>query len=143
MSINTKAVVSVAEMARMVGMSRARFYQLIGSAFPPPVYDVSTRRPFYVEEMQAMCLEVRRRNCGIDGHPILFYCRRSAITTPKKKSSPKTTSHTDLLEALKGLGLVTTAIQVEAVLNEVFPKGTQNVAPGEVVRAIFIKLRTS
>jgi hypothetical protein len=143
MSINTKAVVSVAEMARMVGMSRARFYQLIGSAFPPPVYDVSTRRPFYVEEMQTMCLEVRRRNCGIDGHPILFYCRRPAISTPKKKSSPKTACHADLIEALKGLGLVTTAIQVDAVLNEVFPKGTHNVASGEVVRAIFIKLRTS
>ncbi|MDB5338019.1 MAG: hypothetical protein JWN70_3638 [Planctomycetaceae bacterium] len=127
----------------MVGMSRARFYQLIGSAFPPPVYDVSTRRPFYVEEMQTMCLEVRRRNCGIDGHPILFYCRRPAINTPKKKSSPKTNSHADLIETLKGLGLVTTAAQVEAVLKDIFPKGTQNVAPGEVVRAIFIKLKSS
>ena len=30
----TKAVVSVAEMARMVGLSRARFYQLVGTTFP-------------------------------------------------------------------------------------------------------------
>ena len=32
----TKAAVSVAEMARMVGLSRSRFYQLIGTAFPQP-----------------------------------------------------------------------------------------------------------
>ena len=72
----TKAAVTVAEMARMVGLSRARFYQLLGTAFPFPVYDVSTRRPAYVEEQQRVCLEVRRRNCGIDGKPVLFYARR-------------------------------------------------------------------
>ena len=32
------------------------------------------RRPFYHEELQAVCLDVRRRNCGIDGKPVLFYC---------------------------------------------------------------------
>ena len=36
MSVEIKAAVSVAEMARMVGLSRARFYQLVGSAFPHP-----------------------------------------------------------------------------------------------------------
>ena len=72
MNIETKAAVTVAEMSRMCGLSRARFYQLIGNTFPWPVYDVATRRPFYDEEAQRMCLEVRRRNCGVDGDRFCF-----------------------------------------------------------------------
>ena len=49
-NINTKAVVTVAEMARMVGLSRARFYQLMGSTFPEPSRDEETGRPYYTEE---------------------------------------------------------------------------------------------
>jgi len=61
--IQTKAAVTVAEMARMLGLSRARFYQLQSAGvFPSPVYLVSNRRPIYVEEMQEVCIEVRRRN---------------------------------------------------------------------------------
>jgi hypothetical protein len=57
--VSTKAVVTVSEMARMVGLSRARFYQLVeAGVFPPPVYCVSTRRPMYVEELQTICLTV-------------------------------------------------------------------------------------
>ena len=67
-------------MARMVGLSRSRFHQLIGTTFPWPLYSVSTRRPFYDEELQKCCLEVRRRNCGIDGKPVLFYSRRPVTT---------------------------------------------------------------
>ena len=54
----TKCVVSVLEMASMVGLSRQRFYQLMGSAFPWPLYSTTTKRPFYSEEMQRICLEV-------------------------------------------------------------------------------------
>ena len=91
MSVETKAAVTVAEMARMVGLSRARFYQLMGTAFPSPVYDVATRRPHFDEDQQKDCLEVRRRNCGIDGKPILFYCRRAPINSkrPSKIAGPK------------------------------------------------------
>ena len=47
MDQQTKSVVSVAEMARMVGLSRQRFYQLLGKTFPFPLYRIATRRPFY------------------------------------------------------------------------------------------------
>src|ERR1700709_23369 len=78
MGFETKEAVSVAEMARIVGLSRARVFQLIWcGAFPFPVYDVETRRPFYDEESQKVCLEVRRRNCGCNGKPILFYARHA------------------------------------------------------------------
>jgi hypothetical protein len=51
MSEGAKAVVSVSEMARMVGLSRARFYQLQqAGVFPLPVYDVASRRPVYPQD---------------------------------------------------------------------------------------------
>jgi hypothetical protein len=141
MGFETKTAVSVAEMARMVGLSRARFYQLIGSAFPHPVYDVSTRRPFYDEEAQTLCLEVRRRNSGIDGKPILFYARRPVTTTAPKKRPNVQNPNVGLLEGLKGLGLVATSGQVDGAVKELFPKGTDGVEPAEVVRSVFIHLQ--
>ena len=83
-----KEAISVAEMSRLVGLSRQRFYQLVGSAFPPPVYDVASRRPFYTRELQEICLDVRRRQCGINGRPVLFHAR-SNIITPTKKAVPE------------------------------------------------------
>ena len=102
-----KEAVSVAEMARMVGLSRARFYQLIGTAFPNPVYYVSSRRPFYDQEAQRLCLEVRRRNCGIDGKPILFYARHAPKAVPTKRRVQNL--NMELLDGLRSLGLVASA----------------------------------
>jgi hypothetical protein len=147
MSIETKAVVSVAEMARMVGLSRARFYQLIGTAFPHPVYNVSTRRPFFDEEAQTTCLEVRRRNCGIDGRPIMFYARRLPTAPLNSKprqtaTRPKPESHHDLILALRSLGLAAvTSSQVALAIKEAFPSGTGGVDQSEIVRAVFIKIK--
>jgi hypothetical protein len=48
-----KVAVSVSEMARLVGLSRARFYQLIGTGtFPAPSYDPGSGRPYYDHEQQ-------------------------------------------------------------------------------------------
>jgi len=144
MSAETKVAVTVAEMARMVGLSRARFYQLMGSAFPSPVYDVATRRPLFVEEMQKVCLEVRRRNCGIDGKPILFYCRRAPISTtkrPTKIAGSKPNVPSDLLDGLRSLGLTTASAQVEAALSKLYPHGTVGIDHAQLVRSVFIFLK--
>ena len=141
----TKSAITVSEMARMCGLSRARFYQLIGSAFPFPLYSVSTHRPFFNEELQKVCLEVRRKNCGIDGRPILF-CSRPAV--PKAKShrggsaSPrKAPTHTNLIVGLAGLGLAgITDQQVEAALAKLYPKGTDGVDEATQLRSVFVHL---
>src|SRR5262249_38873174 len=132
MEVQTKTVVTVAEMARMVGLSRARFYQLIGSAFPWPIYDVSTKRPYYLEEMQRICLEVRRRNCGIDGKPILFYARRFGATPARPARSNMTSKHADLVEGLKSLGLTSVnGQQIDSALKVLYPGGTNGVSDTE------------
>jgi hypothetical protein len=148
MSEGAKAAVTVSEMARMVGLSRARFYQLQkAGVFPMPVYDVATRRPVYTEELQNVCLEVRRRNCGVNNKPVLFYARRAPITPaparPRKVTAkPRKIEHADLLDALHGLGLASvTAAHAGAAVKELFPQGTAGVAEAEVVRAVFLHLR--
>ena len=141
----TKSVVSKSEMARMVGLSPARFAQLVGTTFPWPQYDLKTRRPFYTEELQEVCLSVRKRNCGVDGRPVLFYARRpinlTAVQKPRKAKPPKD-NHADLIDGLKGLGLATaTAAQVADAIKELYPQGISGLSDGEVLRAVFLHLR--
>ena len=91
----------------MCGLSRQRFAQLVkAGVFPPPLYDVATRRPFYSEDMQQVCLEVRRRNFGINGKAVLFYARRTCptATAPKVPKAEKTNVHPEILDGLKALG---------------------------------------
>ena len=144
----SKTVVSVAEMSRMVGLSRARFYQLVAEGiFVSPIYDVETRRPFFNEEMQQVCLEVRRRNCGVNGKPILFYAARHPLgqqprPVKKNKVEPKQKSlYLELLDGLRSLGHEFTAAQVEPVIKELFPAGTQNLDSGEVIRSVFLRMK--
>ncbi len=145
MSDETKAVVTVSEMARMVRLSRARFYELVrAGVFPAPAYEKG--RPVYTEELQQVCLEVRRRNRGVNGEPVLFYARRVVSPAPSRKrpASPaaKNKDIAGLLEGLNALGLTTaTAAQVEEVTKELFQSGTNGIDQAEVLRVVFLELR--
>lgn len=145
---NQKAGLSISEMARQCGLSRSRFHQLIGTAFPPPIYDVATRRPFYTEELQQVCLEVRRRNFGINGKAILFYSPRQQIKPAvprraiRKGAAPVNNQHDDLLDGLRSLGVVSiTSAQLVVAIKELYPAGINGVAQGEVLRTLFLHLR--
>jgi len=143
--IQTKAVVSVAEMARMCGLSRARFYQLVNEGvFPPPLYRIDTKRPFFNQDMQETCLEVRKKNCGLNGKPVLFYARRLAAPMTKPKTTPPKNSHkyADLMEGLRALGLTNvTAPQVEAAFQQTFPHGKVGIDDETVLRTVFLFLK--
>jgi hypothetical protein len=141
-----KSVATVRDVARMVGLSSARFYQLkAAGVFPQPEYNASTGRPYYTEEQQRICLEVRRRNCGINGTPVLFYAQRSGGTPPVgKKRRPRPTTqeikNPDVLAGVTGLGLTTaTGPQVDAAVKKLFPQETPS-DHGEVIRAVFLYL---
>ncbi|HXM14706.1 MAG TPA: hypothetical protein VN933_05650, partial [Candidatus Eremiobacteraceae bacterium] len=107
--IRTKAIVGVAEMASMLRLSRSRFYQLMGSTFPWPVYHIRTKKPFFPEELQAICRDVVRNNRGFDGRTVLFYRPRSKPIASGVKSRPKGEVETgpiiNLIGALKSIGL--------------------------------------
>lgn len=140
----TKAVVTVAEMARMVGLSRARFYQLIGTAFPFPVYDVATHRPCYDEDMQKTCFIVKQRNRGVDGKPVMFYARRAVPAPPRPATKSRTAAPKSdpIVASIKSLGLASvTPADVLATVTELYPKGVGGIDQGEIIRAVFLRLK--
>jgi len=147
--IQSKCVVSVSEMARMVGLSRQRFHQLRGTAFPEPDYNPSTNRPFYNQEKQAICLSVKKRNRGADGKPIIFYSQRSDVGVPRKTRKPsapkpKSNQYDQIVERLKALGSqAATSAGVDAAVKKLFPDGTKEVDDAEVVRSVFLHLQTT
>lgn len=143
-----KQAVSVSSMAKQVFLSRARFHQLVvAGVFPSPVYDVATRRPFYPPDLQAVCLEVRRRNFGVNGKPIMFYSPRREIkaVAPRravKKPAVTNDQHDDLIDGLRALGLFdATAAQVGAVLKQLYPSGVNGTDEGEVLRSVFLTIK--
>jgi len=145
-SAEKRAGVSISDMARACGLSRQRFGQLVkAGVFPQPLRDSSTDRPYYDEALQTVCLEVRKRNCGINGKVVLFYSRRQGQAPAPKERPAKlapTEQTADILEGVKSLGLVqATASQVAEVVRELFPEGIGNQDLAEVIRAVFIRLR--
>jgi hypothetical protein len=139
-------IVSVAEMAAMIGLSRARFYQLMGSTFPSPIYDIHTKRPFFPEELQAVCRAVRESNCGVDGKPVLFYARRrkhpKSNQKGKRKSAAATNPLASLVSGLRSLGLKSvTIVEVQAVVQELYPGGIAGIEPGTLVTRVFLELK--
>jgi hypothetical protein len=110
-----KAVCSVSELAQALGLSRARFYQLVRLGFfPSPIYDLRTKRPYYPQELQQICHEVRRTNIGHNGLPILFYGSRqkdvpsppnSPYSATKPKVPPLNPLYRELAGALGNMGL--------------------------------------
>lgn len=148
MTAVSQSIVNVSQMARMVGLSRQRFWQLAcEGVFLMPVYDIRTKRPFYDEQMQETNLRVRQANFGLNNRPILFYARRapseqkSVEPKTKRSASPKAApQYGSLIEGLKQLGMATiTAAQIESAITTLYPAG-QPTDEGEVLRTIFVHL---
>jgi hypothetical protein len=84
-----KAAVTISEMARMCSLSRS-------PVLPVDRHGLSLARllgvhspSIFRRRSAKVCLEVRRRNCGVDGRPVLFYARQHSLTsrpTPKAKA---------------------------------------------------------
>ena len=102
---------TVKEVCEAVGLSKSRFYQLLGSTFPWPAYLVTNHRPAFTEEQFQQCLAARRTNQGIDGNPVMFYSKRlpgRPRQSGQKRASSKAAKpkrHTHVIEALDQLGL--------------------------------------
>ena len=147
-NIVTKTIVSVTDLCRMVGLSRARFYQLVrAEIMPPPDHDPVTKRPYYSEEKQRICLEVRRTNRGINQQPILFYSRRRDFGQTKASPRPampkvNTNQYADLIDLLSQAKMVVSAAQVETVVKQEFPQGIEGMDPSVVFVAVHKRLRS-
>jgi hypothetical protein len=141
-----KAAISVAEMARMVGLSRNHFWVLAKrGVFPLPLYSVTNKRPFYDLEAQEVCLRVRSTNIGVDGGFFMFNAARKnettapspAATSQNGKRSKPSERTVGLMKALKHLGLEVTAQQVESAVVAVYPQGLP-AEDGAAIRALYL-----
>jgi hypothetical protein len=143
MSVQKEAV-SVREMAEMVGLSRARFYQLLGDTFPPPIHDVATGRPFYPRELQQICLDVRFRNRGVNGQPAVFYAKRAKTPQSKARKTAANNRYDDLVEGLRAMDLVeVTPEQVATAMERLYPHGVKDVDGSEVLKNLFLAIHGS
>jgi hypothetical protein len=146
-----KVGVSITEMSKMLGFSRSRCYQLIEAEILfPPVYDTETHRPFFPPEIQQKNLEIRKRNCGMNGKPILFYARRFATEPvikklPARKAKSKTQKDSTierLMNDLKSLGIdCPNPVHIASALKFCFPAGINQVAEPEVLRSVYRYLK--
>jgi hypothetical protein len=155
-----KEIVTIAEMARNVGLSRARFYELMRKGiFPEPSRNPKTKRPFYDRQQQEQCLQARRTNCGANGKAVLFYSRQPTGTPPSKRPPTtkrkrlsglpdKTTGSTrdalmdELKHGLQQLGLAEiTPASIRTALADEYPDGHDQVDRADLLLAVFRRLK--
>jgi len=105
---------------------------------------VATKRPFYPPELQEQCLDVRRRNLGINGRAVMFHRRgrEVALPSPKKRSrsrpAPDDSRCREMVAGLRSLGLAGVGVeQVQAALKELGVSGNGS----ETLRAVFLHIK--
>lgn len=140
-----RAAVSVSQMARMLGLSRSRFYELMTKGvFLTPIYSVTTKQAFFTREMQQCNLQVRVEQIGINGEFVLFQERRPTPQgeQPARSSRRREGRVATLVQGLKSLGLETVdAASVERALAACYPNGTDENDETTILRTIFRHLR--
>jgi predicted DNA-binding transcriptional regulator AlpA len=143
MSDGRKSIISVTDMAKLVGLSRQRFNQLVKQGlFPSADRDEQSARPFYNSEKQQQCLLVRQTHTGINGKPILFYSRRRDSGTKRASATPSAPkADTTILQQLAELGVNVTMKEVETASATLFPAGTISVAHETVLKGLFLHFR--
>ena len=136
----SKQVFSITEVAGLLQLSRARFYQLLQTGFfPKPLHDDRSKRPYYNLDLQQKCLECRQSGIGIDGSFMLFYSPRKKETKPRvRKVDPQIK---ELTETLVSMGLEVSFKEVEWVLKEKYPLGYEDEEMGVLTREVFRYLK--
>ena len=135
-----KTICSVAELAKMLALSRARFYQLQKmGVFPMPVYCIRTKRPFYPLELQQKCLAIRKTGIGHNGQPIIFYRMRK--DKPVKPQDQSNLDYKQLAHTLRQMGLNVTVSTLNNAVNTLYPKGMPDDDEGAVIRNLFRHFR--
>lgn len=129
-----QVVCTVTQMAKKLGLSRPRFYQLLtAGVFPPPAYCLSTRMPIYTLDLQDACLTIRKTGIGFDHKPVRFY-------SPRKTRRPHP-EHEQLVAVLRQMRLSVTTAQIRKALHQLGLPGTgQKETDPEVIRLLFIHL---
>lgn len=138
--IQIPSVCSVRQMADILNLSRERFYQLQKTrVFPPPVYDIATRRPFYTQDLQQRCIQIRKTGVGFDGRTVLFNKTRKMGTSRDQSG----TQYEKYVQILKQMGFKMKANEVKSAIDAVYRGGLDENTPDQVVIRDLIRHLTS
>ena len=139
MSTNTdhNSICSVTKLAKKLGLSRARFYQLQKTGvFPAPVYCLYTKRPFYTTGVQKKCLRIRNTGIDCNGRPIIFNSKRHGGSAKLKNCLEQ--KHKELSEALKQIGLKVSPTEIRQATTSLYPNDWKKLdIDGEVIAKVF------
>lgn len=138
-----KSVVTVTEMAELCQISRSRFYDLLeAGVFPKPTTHPTSSRPMYDRALMEKCLEIRASGIGANGVPVLFNRKPRRSPAPRLPKPARVVGEdaAELVPALKGLGLTTTAQVVAEAVAALYPAGLAGINRGDVVRKLFLHL---
>ena len=135
-----QSYISVSQMSEQLNISRVHFYSLLKRGIFPQPIKRNGCRPFYDPEGQRTCHEIKEKQIGIDGQPILFY---SKTDKSKKESKEKTSKYTLFVDTLTELGLSgVTSKEVEATIKRLYPSGTAQTTEETLIRELFIDFST-
>ena len=150
-SSQTKAVISVAEMCRQLGISRSHFYwHLKRGNFHEPLKLASNGRPYFTADMASENLQVKETGININGEYVIFYERRTELDRPQvekkqrtRKPTPQPTQESPLAVGLRSLGMDVTFDQIESALTACYPSGPDGEDEANVLRTVFRYLKRS
>jgi hypothetical protein len=131
-----EAICTIPELAKKLGLSRARFYQLQKKGvFPKPLYS-GPKRPYYPPDLQQKCIEIRKTGIGYNEKAIVFNKSR------KKKyqglQSWSEHKYEELTDALKQMGLNVSPHKVKKTVMTRYPEGVPaHVNKGTVIGELF------
>lgn len=140
-----------AGMARLLGMSRQRLYQLMDQGiFPKPSRDAQGR-PFFSREQQDQITAAYNSNCGINGTSCFFRPRTNhPRSRPRSQRSPQPRpprqapaeyEHGALLTAVRQLGLEkVNKTELDRCLASLFPDGQLPSDKTVLTKAVFLHL---
>ena len=131
-----KAICTVPELAKKLGLSRARFYQLQKKGvFPKPLYS-GPKRPYYPPNLQQKCIEIRKTGIGYNEKAIVFNkSRKKKCQGPQNCPDHK---YEELADALKQMGLNVSPREVENIVITLYPEGSPPpLNKGVVIRELF------
>jgi predicted DNA-binding transcriptional regulator AlpA len=131
---------SVAQMAAKLGLSRARFYQLQNQGiFPPPVYLLSTQRPFYTSHLEQQCIAIRKTGIAFNGQPVIFYTHKKTISH-RRTDDPNLKQFCEKLsECLRNMHTPVPVKTIAAEFDKLFPEGLKDyTVDNDILKKAFI-----
>jgi hypothetical protein len=131
------AICSVVEMARKLGLSRARFYQLVNEGVFPPPARLGARRPCYTPDLQQRCLQIRRTGIGFDGRPVLFNKRRRSCNS----STGPGGLYDELVSVLRHAYIRVDRKAVKRAVAVLHPEGVEHMERGELLKSLIVHFR--